>query len=178
MQINTSKTAHTTFSLINPVLQKDLDIRFRKESHKRDDLPRYLGVSLDARLCLRRQIEEVAKIVRERTNILQRLTGPNWGATPRSLRTIYIGFIGPVLERGRYLQTGEGAPLRSMVEAFARQRRRIKNASVLSVVHDLLTRHSMPTDRAQVHVPTRAPSLKPACRSDRWEERMKRDPRL
>ncbi|GFN94432.1 reverse transcriptase-like protein [Plakobranchus ocellatus] len=36
--------------------------------------------------------------VRERTGILQKLAGTNWGATPKSLRTIYVSFIRPVLE--------------------------------------------------------------------------------
>ncbi|GFO33621.1 hypothetical protein PoB_006012600 [Plakobranchus ocellatus] len=42
-----------------------------------------------------------------------------------------------VLAQERYLRTGKGAPLRSMVEEFATQRRRIKKASILSVAHDL-----------------------------------------
>ncbi|GFN95950.1 reverse transcriptase-like protein [Plakobranchus ocellatus] len=33
-----------------------------------------------------------------RIPILQKLAGTNWGATPQSLRTIYVSFIRPVLE--------------------------------------------------------------------------------
>ncbi|GFO04054.1 RNA-directed DNA polymerase from mobile element jockey-like [Plakobranchus ocellatus] len=40
----------------------------------------------------------VANSVRERTTILQKLAETNWGATPQSLRTIYVSFIRPVLE--------------------------------------------------------------------------------
>ncbi|GFN78472.1 hypothetical protein PoB_000497800 [Plakobranchus ocellatus] len=47
---------------------------------KRDDLRRYLSESLDPRLCLRRHIANVANSVRERTAILQKLTGTKWGA--------------------------------------------------------------------------------------------------
>ncbi|GFN85280.1 RNA-directed DNA polymerase from mobile element jockey-like [Plakobranchus ocellatus] len=98
MQINTGKNVYTTFSLSNPVQKKALDIRIGNDSLQRDDLPRYLGVSLDPRLCLRRHIEEVANSVRERIRILQKLAGSNWGATSQSLRTIYVSFIRPVLE--------------------------------------------------------------------------------
>ncbi|GFN82319.1 hypothetical protein PoB_000882500 [Plakobranchus ocellatus] len=75
MRINTGQTVHTTFSLSNSVLKKTLDIRIGNDSLKRDDLPRYLGVLLDPRLCLRHHIEEVANSVRERTRILQKLAG-------------------------------------------------------------------------------------------------------
>ncbi|GFO26921.1 RNA-directed DNA polymerase from mobile element jockey-like [Plakobranchus ocellatus] len=98
MRMNTGKTVNTTFSFSNPVLKKALDIRILNVSLQRDDLPRYLGMSLDPGLCLRRHIEEVANSVRERTRILQKLAGTNWGATPQSLRTIYVSFISPVLE--------------------------------------------------------------------------------
>ncbi|GFO33620.1 RNA-directed DNA polymerase from mobile element jockey [Plakobranchus ocellatus] len=93
MQINTGMTAYTTFSLSKPVLKEDLGIRFGNDSLKRDDLPRYLGVSLDRRLCLRRHIEGVANSVQERTTILQKLVGTTWSAKPQSLSTIYISFI-------------------------------------------------------------------------------------
>ncbi|GFO36149.1 reverse transcriptase-like protein [Plakobranchus ocellatus] len=206
---------------LNPVLKKVLDIRIEKDSLHRDDLPRYLGVSLDPRLCLRRHIEEVANSVRERIRILQKLDGTNWGVTPKSLRTIYVSFTRAVLEyanpvlnlasrtslekldrvqnaalrlvlgalrstpiailelatgfeplglrRGeqtvfaqeRYLRTGEGAPLRTMVENFSTRHRRIKKVSVLSVAHDLSKTYGVPTDRAPLPVPPRAPETAP-----------------
>ncbi|GFO48819.1 non-ltr RNAse hi domain of reverse transcriptases [Plakobranchus ocellatus] len=212
-------TVYTTFSLSNPVLKKALDIRIGNDSLKRDDLPRYLGVSLDPRLCLGRHIEEVANSVRERTRILQKLAGTNWGATPQFLRTIYVSFIRPVLEYGnpvlnlasrtslgkldrvqnaalrlalgalrstpiailelatgcgplglrrreqtifaqeRYLLTGEGAPLRTMVENFST--RHIKKVSVLSVAHDLSKTYGEPTERAPLPAPPWAPRRHP-----------------
>ncbi|GFO28546.1 hypothetical protein PoB_005505100 [Plakobranchus ocellatus] len=45
-----------------------------------------------------RSITTLTNSVRERTRILQKLAGTNWGATPQSLRTIYVSFIRPVLE--------------------------------------------------------------------------------
>ncbi|GFN90798.1 RNA-directed DNA polymerase from mobile element jockey-like [Plakobranchus ocellatus] len=221
MRINTGKTVYTTFSLSNAVLKKALDIRIGNDSLQRNDLPRYLGVSLDPRLCLRRHIEEVANSVRERTRILQKLAGTNWGPTPQSLRTIYVSFIrlvlkyanrvlnlasrtslekldrvqnaalclvlGPlkstpiailelaagcellglrrgeqtVLAQERYLRTCEGAPLKTMVEDFATQRRRIKKASVLSVAQNLSKKYSVPTKRALLPVPSWAPETAP-----------------
>ncbi|GFO12475.1 RNA-directed DNA polymerase from mobile element jockey-like [Plakobranchus ocellatus] len=66
---------------------------------KRDDRPRYLGVSLNPRLCLRRYIENLASSVQEPTAILQKLAGTNRGATPRSLISIsmFASFIRVVL---------------------------------------------------------------------------------
>ncbi|GFO04996.1 hypothetical protein PoB_003150100 [Plakobranchus ocellatus] len=52
-----------------------------------------------------------------------------------------------VLAQEKYLRTSEGAPLKSMVEEFVTQRRRIKKALVLSVAHDLLAKYGVPTDR-------------------------------
>ncbi|GFN85545.1 RNA-directed DNA polymerase from mobile element jockey [Plakobranchus ocellatus] len=77
MQIKTGKTAYTTFLLSKPMLKKDPDIHIGNDSLRRDDLPRYLGVSLDPRLCFRRHIEGEAKSVRERTKILQKLARTN-----------------------------------------------------------------------------------------------------
>ncbi|GFO43421.1 hypothetical protein PoB_006992600 [Plakobranchus ocellatus] len=34
----------------------------------------------------------------ERVTIMNKLAGRNWGATPQSLRTIYVSFMRPVLE--------------------------------------------------------------------------------
>ncbi|GFO13697.1 hypothetical protein PoB_004020200 [Plakobranchus ocellatus] len=50
-----------------------------------------------------------------------------------------------VLAQERYLRTGEGAPLKTMVEEFATQHRRIKKTSVLSVAHDISRKYSVPT---------------------------------
>ncbi|GFO25851.1 RNA-directed DNA polymerase from mobile element jockey-like [Plakobranchus ocellatus] len=67
------------WSVCNLVLQKDLEIHIRGESLKQDDLSRYLGISLDPQLCLRCHIKEVADSMQERTTILQKLVGTNWG---------------------------------------------------------------------------------------------------
>ncbi|GFO21559.1 hypothetical protein PoB_004806400 [Plakobranchus ocellatus] len=66
-----------------------------------------------------------------------------------------------VLAQGRYLRTGESAPLRSMVDEFAKRCRRIKKVPVLSVAHDLSAKYSVPTDRTRLHVPTWAPEAAP-----------------
>ncbi|GFN87171.1 threonylcarbamoyladenosine tRNA methylthiotransferase [Plakobranchus ocellatus] len=66
-----------------------------------------------------------------------------------------------VYAQERYLRTGEGAPLNTMVEDFAMQQRRIKKPSVLSVALDLSRKYSMPTDRAPLPVPSWPPEMAP-----------------
>ncbi|GFO05989.1 RNA-directed DNA polymerase from mobile element jockey-like [Plakobranchus ocellatus] len=92
----------------------------------RDDLPRYLGVSLYPRLCLRRHIEEVTNSVRERTRILQKLAGTNWGATPQSLRTIFVSFIRPVLEYAK--------PVLNLASTSLEKLDRVQNAALRLVL--------------------------------------------
>ncbi|GFO37108.1 hypothetical protein PoB_006361300 [Plakobranchus ocellatus] len=65
-----------------PVLKKDLDIRIGNDFLKRNDLSRYLGVSLDPQLCLTRHIEGVANSVRERTTIYRSWRGHNGAPCP------------------------------------------------------------------------------------------------
>ncbi|GFN85842.1 hypothetical protein PoB_001234800 [Plakobranchus ocellatus] len=53
----TQSVISNTMKHMQPGAAEDLDIQIGRESLKQDDFPRYLGVSLDAQLCLRRHIE-------------------------------------------------------------------------------------------------------------------------
>ncbi|GFN96032.1 RNA-directed DNA polymerase from mobile element jockey-like, partial [Plakobranchus ocellatus] len=98
MSINTTKTVYSVFSNSNPVLARDLDIKMGKVSLQRDNLPKYLGVSLDPRLNLTKHVKNVASNVRERIGIVKKVAGTSWGAKPHTLRTLYTSFVRPVLE--------------------------------------------------------------------------------
>ncbi|GFN75862.1 LOW QUALITY PROTEIN: hypothetical protein PoB_000236800 [Plakobranchus ocellatus] len=86
--------------------------------------------------------------------ILELATGCEPLGLRRGEQTVYA--------QERYLRTGEGAPLNTMVQDFATQQRRIKKASVLSVALDLARKYSMPTDRAPLPIPTCPPETAPA----------------
>ncbi|GFN92935.1 hypothetical protein PoB_001944100 [Plakobranchus ocellatus] len=98
LQINTVKTVYSVFSNSNQVLAKYLNVRLGEDFLQRDNLPRYLGVALDPRLNLTKHVENVAISVRERIGLLHKLASTNWGANLRSLRTIYVSYVRPLLE--------------------------------------------------------------------------------
>ncbi|GFN94041.1 reverse transcriptase [Plakobranchus ocellatus] len=85
--------------------------------------------------------------------ILELATGCEPFGLRRGEQTVFV--------QERYLRTGEGVPLRTMVENFFTRHRRIKKVSVLSVAHDLSKTYGVPTDRAPLPVPPWAPETPP-----------------
>ena len=96
--INPTKSVYATFSQSNAVNKAQLEVSLNKVPLKRDENPKYLGLTLDPRLLLTNHVEQVVDKARTRLGLLKSLASTTWGAGSRLLRTLYCSTIRPILE--------------------------------------------------------------------------------
>ena len=98
VKINERKTTYTIFTLSTHP-QK---VKLKVNSHElqENELPTYLGVTLDRRLTWKNQLHKSQARAKIRMALMKKLAGTNWAADQTVLRKLYIGRIRPVLEYG------------------------------------------------------------------------------
>ena len=67
---------------------------------KQDKSPTYVGITFDPRLTWRHQVEKAQTKGMQRTALLKKLAGTQWGANADILRKTYTGYVRPTLEYG------------------------------------------------------------------------------
>lgn len=98
IKINETKTTHTIFSLST----KNQKVTLELDGHPLpvEDNPTYLGVKFDRRLTWKPQIERAEIRAKKRLGLMKKLAGTTWGADTRTLKSLYVGRVRPVLEYG------------------------------------------------------------------------------
>jgi hypothetical protein len=84
---NPQKTQLTAFHLKNKESNRKLNVKWMGQTIENCDAPRYLGVTLDRSLTYKEHCMKTKQKVCARNNILRKLTGTTWGASPSVLRT-------------------------------------------------------------------------------------------
>jgi hypothetical protein len=84
---SSSKTETSAFHLNNKMADYNLEITYRGTRLKHVPHPKYLGVTLDRTLTFKTHLTNVASKIDSRINIIQKLTGTDWGADFLTLRT-------------------------------------------------------------------------------------------
>jgi len=93
-----SKTETTAFHLNNKMANYNLEITYRGTRLKQVPHPKYLGVTLDRTLTFKTHLTNVASKIDSRINIIQKLTGTDWGADSLTLKTSTIASVYSVAE--------------------------------------------------------------------------------
>ncbi|XP_070182474.1 uncharacterized protein [Littorina saxatilis] len=96
VKINLEKSTTTLFTL-SPK-QKPGVIKLGDRPLRNDDEPTYLGVTFDKRLTWKPQIQKAENKARRKFAIMRKLAGTNWGASEKTLKTLYEGTVRPQLE--------------------------------------------------------------------------------
>jgi len=76
---NTNKTEVSTFHLNNKQANDTLNVMFNEHNVKHNTHPKYLGVTLDRTLSYKSHLANVAAKINSRNNVIQKLTGTEWG---------------------------------------------------------------------------------------------------
>ena len=87
LRASPSKTQVCTFHLRNHEANRQLNITWTGTPLKNCPHPVYLGVTLDRCLAFKIHVENVKAKVCARNNIISKLTGTTWGASPSTLRS-------------------------------------------------------------------------------------------
>ncbi|RUS82318.1 hypothetical protein EGW08_009908 [Elysia chlorotica] len=98
MTINSAKTTYTVFSLSTK--EQKVTLKLNGQALPAEDNPTYLGVTFDKRLTWKEQTEKAEARAKARLAIMKKLSGTQWGANARILKTMYTGRVRPVLEYG------------------------------------------------------------------------------
>jgi hypothetical protein len=81
------------FHLNTHAANKQLDVMFNGTSIKHVDHPKYLGVALDWTLTFKSHLENAAKKVSSRVNLVRKLAGTKWGSNAQTLRTASLALV-------------------------------------------------------------------------------------
>ena len=104
LQINTSKTVYTIFTLSPVHIKTTLHLKVQNTTIQRDNNPSYLGIRLDPKLNFKTHFDDIATKVAKRLNLLKRLASSNWGTNKTTLRQLYTGYVRAVLDYSAPLQ--------------------------------------------------------------------------
>lgn len=82
-----------TFHLNNKQANKTIDIRFDQVQLNHNLSPKYLGITLNRTLSFKKHIENSAKKVKYRVNLIQKFAGTGWGANAITLRAVTMAIV-------------------------------------------------------------------------------------
>ena len=106
LRANPSKTQVCAFHLRNREAKRQLKVHWSGTLLEHCDHPVYLGVTLDRCLSFKNHVEKAKMKVGSRNNILSKLTGTSWGASPHTLKSTALAlcystaeYASPVWER-------------------------------------------------------------------------------
>ena len=109
LRANPSKTQVCAFHLRNREANRQLNINWSGTPLENCDHPVYLGVTLDRCLSFKAHVEKTKAKVCARNNIVSKLTGTSWGASPDTLRSTALAlcyssaeYACPVWERSAH----------------------------------------------------------------------------
>lgn len=97
---NPSKTVISTFHLNNKEANRVPIVKFNDVQLTYDKTPKYLGITLDRSLTYKTHLSKTALKVRTRNNILYKISGSNWGASPEVMRLTAMSLINSVGDFG------------------------------------------------------------------------------
>jgi len=95
---NPDKTESSLFHLNNKSAYQSLNIIFCGNSVQHNPYPKYFGVTLDRTLTYKTHLANTAAKIGSRNNIIQKLTGTDWGADFNSLITSTVSLVYSVAE--------------------------------------------------------------------------------
>jgi hypothetical protein len=100
LKMNPSKTEVCAFHLNNKEAKRELVVKLNGIKLYHNFNPKYLGITLDRSLNYNNHIQKTSLKMRTRINIIQKLAGTSWGASPDVLRTSVLGLVISVADYG------------------------------------------------------------------------------
>lgn len=91
--LNDEKTEVSIFHLDNHSASRELDVYLNGGRLNHNRTPTYLGLPLDRSLTFKPALEQKAKKLCARNNLIRKLVGTNWGANGNVLRTSALSLV-------------------------------------------------------------------------------------
>ena len=105
LKINLQKSVYTIFSRSPNVGRQSLELIVDDTTLEKDENPTYLGVQLDRQLNLNRFMSNLKTKASKRLNLIKRLATTSWGASKKTLRQLYLGYVRSAMDYALPLQT-------------------------------------------------------------------------
>ena len=97
-KISTSKTVYTIFNKGRQFNKLKIKLKYGNDFIEAEKNFKFLGLTLDPGLTLKKHAQVTAERASRRLNILKRLRGKNWGISPKLIITSYKTLIRPIIE--------------------------------------------------------------------------------
>ena len=91
--LNTQKTEVAMFHLQNQQANRELNVYVDGVRIEHNFVPTYLGVPLDRTLTYKELCEQRSQKLKTRNNLIQKVSGTNWGASAEVLRTAALSLV-------------------------------------------------------------------------------------
>lgn len=93
LKLNDQKTEVAIFHLNNQQASRQLDVYIDGVRLNHNHVPCYLGIPLDRSLTYKDHLNKLSQKVKTRVNLVQKLSGTNWGANGNVLRTAVLSLV-------------------------------------------------------------------------------------
>ena len=98
LKLSVAKTTSTAFHLNTKEARRKLTVNVNGSPLPHNPTPTYLGVKLDRQLTYKHHLDSLRAKVSSRNNLLRRLAGSSWGASPSTLRTGALALVNSAAE--------------------------------------------------------------------------------
>jgi hypothetical protein len=102
VKLNATKTVYTVFTRSRTDIS--IDIRFNGVPLNYTDRPKFLGVTLDPSLSFKHYINDLVTRCEKRINMMRKIKGRNWGASPQLLLITYKTLIRSLIDYAPIIQ--------------------------------------------------------------------------
>ena len=96
-KISTAKTTFTIFNHSDRFIDKQIHLFYRGVRINAEKHPKFLGTTLDPKLCFNKHLSELSIRCHKRLNALKTIKGKNWGAPSQLIIRAYNVLIRPIL---------------------------------------------------------------------------------
>ena len=125
LKISVTKTTYNIFNFRNSNLNNKIKLNYNGNPIKGETNPKFLGVTLDPGLRLKKHIDIICQRTQRRINLLKSIKGRGWGASSKIIIATYKTLIRPIIEYAPFIPSIVSNSNRERLETIQRKAARI-----------------------------------------------------
>ena len=125
LKISVTKTTYNIFNFRNSNLNNKIKLKYNGNPIKGETNAKFLGVTLDPGLRLKKHIDIICQRTQRRINLLKSIKGRGWGASSKIIMSTYKTLIRPIIEYAPFIPSIVSNSNRERLETIQRKAARI-----------------------------------------------------
>ena len=125
LKISVAKTTYSVFNFRNANLNNKIKLNYNRNPIKGETNTKFLGVTLDPGLRLKKHVDIICQRTQRRINLLKSIKGRGWGANSNIIMATYKTLIRPIIEYAPFIPSIISNSNRERLETIQRKAARV-----------------------------------------------------